>query len=220
MNTTEIINLLSQQHLKNVRAKVDKPSLLLIGSHSSPFLRSVNRLAEQVGIDSHILSYLPPLLGNTRVVIDRETYDGLAELYPENDVDNLYNPGMSCVAEAAYELLFDSVALEGKTVTIVGRGHAVKGLAEKLIALNATVTIAHSYTKDIEKAMRDTDVVVLATPVIEAIPDAKELVLDIGCAMTQDRVAALRYGCQYEAHIGKLTNAILLARVAGVHYEV
>ena len=95
MNTTEIINLLSQQHLKHVKAKVDKPSLLLIGSHSSPFLRSVNRLAQGVGVDSHILSYVPPLLGNTRVVIDHETYPGVVTLPAEADVDNLYNPGTS-----------------------------------------------------------------------------------------------------------------------------
>lgn len=220
MNTTEIINLLSQQHLKNVRAKVDKPSLLLIGSHSSPFLRSVNRLAEQVGIDSHILSYLPPLLGNTRVVIDRETYAGVVPLHPEYDVDNLYNPGMSCVAEAAYELLFDSVALEGKTVTIVGRGHAVKGLAEKLIALNATVTVAHSYTKDLYRAMNGQDVVVLATPVVPAFPLANEMVLDIGGTLPKEMVEQLPPGCQYEGRIGKLTNSILLARAAGVYHEI
>ena len=179
----------------------------------------MNRMAEQAGIDSHILSYFPSLLGRTKMVIDRETYVGEVELCPEQDVDNLYNPGMSCVAEAAYEVLSNCFALDGKVVTIVGRGHAVQGLAEKLIALNATVTIAHSHTEDIGLAMKNTDIVVLATPVVEAIPDAKELVLDIGCAMSPDMVDALRPGCQYESHIGKLTNAILLARVAGVQRE-
>lgn len=219
MNTTEIINLLSQQYIQNIKAKKYKPSLLLIGSHKSPFLWAVNRMAEQAGIYSHILSYLPSLLSRTKVVIDRETYVGEVELCPEQDVDNLYNPGMSCVAEAAYEVLSNCFALDGKVVTIVGRGHAVQGLAEKLIALNATVTIAHSHTEDIGLAMKNTDIVVLATPVIKAIPDAKELVLDIGCAMSPDMVDALRPGCQYESHIGKLTNAILLARVAGVQRE-
>ena len=219
MNTTEIINLLSQQYIQNIKAKKYKPSLLLIGSHKSPFLWAVNRMAEQAGIYSHILSYLPSLLSRTKVVIDRETYVGEVELCPEQDVDNLYNPGMSCVAEAAYEVLSNCFALDGKVVTIVGRGHAVQGLAEKLIALSATVTIAHSHTEDIGLAMKNTDIVVLATPVIKAIPDAKELVLDIGDAMSPDMVDALRPGCQYESHIGKLTNAILLARVAGVQRE-
>lgn len=219
MNTTEIINLLSQQYIQNIKAKEDKPSLLLIGFNKSPFLRSVNRLAQEVGMDAYILSYLPRLIGDCKVVVDRETCDTVTNLPAEADVDNLYNPGLSCVAEAAYEVLSNCFALDGKVVTIVGRGHAVQGLAEKLIALNATVTIAHSHTEDIGLAMKNTDIVVLATPVVKAIPDAKELVLDIGDAMSPDMVDALRPGCQYESHIGKLTNAILLARVAGVQRE-
>lgn len=220
MTTTEIINGLAKQHLNAVAAKSDKPSLLLVGSHSSPFLRSVNRLAQGVGVDSHILSYVPPLLGNTRVVIDHETHPGVTTLPAEADVDNLYNPGTSCVSEAAFEFLFDTVALEGKTVTIVGRGHAVKGLAEKLLGLNATVTVAHSYTKDLYRAMNGQDVVVLATPVVPAFPLANEMVLDIGGTLPKEMVEQLPPGCQYEGRIGKLTNSILLARAAGVYHEI
>lgn len=220
MTTTEIINGLAKQHLNAVAAKSDKPSLLLVGSHSSPFLRSVNRLAQGVGVDSHILSYVPPLLGNTRVVIDHETYPGLTTLPAEADVDNLYNPGTSCVSEAAFELLFNTVALEGKTVTIVGRGHAVKGLAQKLIDLNATVTICHSHTPNLYREMYDRDVVILATPTITEMPWASELVLDIGGALPSKWRRELPQNCQYEDRIGKLTNAILLARVAGVHHGI
>lgn len=220
MTTTEIINLLYNQHLKAVKEKENKPSLLLIGSHKSPFLRAVNRMAEQVGVDSHIRSYLPPLLGDTKVVIDHETYGGVIPLSAEYDIDHMYTPGTSSVAEAAFELLFETVALEGKTVTIVGRGHAVKGLAEKLLGMNTTVTIAHSHTKDLYRAMNGQDVVVLATPVVPAFPLANEMVLDIGGTLPKEMVEQLPPGCQYEGRIGKLTNSILLARAAGVYHEI
>lgn len=215
-----IIKAASQKHLNDVAAKTYTPSLLLVGSHSSPFLRSVNRLAQEAGMDAHILSYLPPLIGDCKVVVDRETCDTVVHLPAEADVDNLYNPGTSCVAEAAYEFLFDMIALEGKTVTIVGRGHAVQGLAEKLLELNATVTVAHSHTKDLYKVMNGQDVVVLATPVVPAFPLANELVLDIGGTLPKEMVDQLPPGCQYEGRIGRLTNSILLARVAGVYHEI
>ena len=152
--------------------------------------------------------------------MDRETCDTVVHLPAEADVDNLFNPGMSCVAEAAYEFLFDMIALEGKTVTIVGRGHAVDGLAEKLLELDATVTVAHSHTKDLYKAMNGQDVVVLATPVVPAFPLANELVLDIGGTLPKEMVDQLPPGCQYMGRIGRLTNSILLARVAGVYHEI
>lgn len=215
-----IVKAAAQSHLNEVATKTYTPSLLLVGSHSSPFLRSVNRLAQEVGMDAHILSYIPPLIGDCKVVVDRETCaTAVTHLPAEADVDNLYNPGTSCVAEAAYEFLFDMVALEGKTVTIVGRGHAVQGLAEKLLELNATVTVAHSHTKDLYKAMNGQDVVILATPVVPAFPLANELVLDIGGTLPKEMIDQLPPGCQYEGRIGRLTNSILLARVAGVYHD-
>lgn len=214
-----IVKAIAQSHLNEVSTKTCTPSLLLVGSNSSPFLRSVNRLAQEVGMDAHILSYLPPLIGGCKVIVDKETCDAVVHIPAEADVDNLYNPGTSCVAEAAYEFLFDMVALEGKTVTIVGRGHAVQGLAKKLLELNATVTVAHSYTKDLYNVMNGQDVVVLATPVVPAFPLANELVLDIGGTLPKEMVDQLPPGCQYEGRIGRLTNSIILARAAGVYHE-
>lgn len=215
----DIVKTAAQRHLDEVAAKTNKPSLFLIGSNSSLFLKSVHRLAQEVGMDSHILSSLPPLIGDCKAVVDRETCDTVTSLPAEADVDNLYNPGTSCVAEAAYEFLFDTVPLEGKTVTIVGRGHAVQGLAEKLLSMNATVTVAHSHTRDLYQVMDGQDVVVLATPVISAFPLANELVLDIGGTLPKEMVYQLPSGCRYEGRIGRLTNSILLARAAGVYHE-
>ena len=93
-----IVKATAQSHLNEVAAKTYTPSLLLVGSHSSPFLRSGNRLAQEVGMDTHILSYLPPLIGEGKVVVDRETGDTVTNLPADADVDNLYNPGISCVA--------------------------------------------------------------------------------------------------------------------------
>lgn len=221
LTTSEIIRVAAQRHMDDVKAVEDKPQLLLVGSSTSPFLRSVERLALETGFDGvQLVQYIPRVSYNWRIVVDKETYNGLYDIRPEQDIDHICTPGTSCVAEAAFEFLFDTVALEGKTVTIVGRGHAVKGLAEKLLGLNATVTVAHSYTKDLYRAMNGQDVVVLATPVVPAFPLANEMVLDIGGTLPKEMVEQLPPGCKYEGRIGKLTNSILLARAAGVYHEI
>ena len=66
--------------------------------------------------------------------------------------------------------------------------------------------------------MYDRDIVVLATPTISDIPQA-DMVIDIGNALTKDIRKELPANCLYVDKIGKLTNAILLARAAGVYRE-
>lgn len=219
MNIMEhIINVSADMYLNEVAGKTHKPSLLLVGSNSSPLLRQALALAQEVGMCAYILSYLPSLIWDCKVVVDRETCDTVTNLPAEADVDNLYNPGTSCVAEATYNLIDDMTDIDGKLITIVGGGHATKGLADKLIKKGAIVTIAHSHTKQLFGAMYGRDIVVLATPTISAIPRA-DMIIDIGNALTKDVRKELPANCLYVDKIGKLTNAILLARAAGVYRE-
>lgn len=221
MTTSNLIKLLSASYLDEAMASNHKSDLLLVGSHSSPFLKAVSKAAATVGIEAYTLSYVPSTLNNCKVVIDHETCGDVYELPAEADVDCLYNPGMSCVSYAAYRFLdnfaelSNPAGLEGKTITVVGRGHAVKGLAEKLVENNATVTVAHSHTKNLAETMYNQDIVVLATPIVMDLPRPKALVLDIGGALNPALVKELPVGCKYEGRIGKLTNAVLLSRVAG-----
>lgn len=219
VDTKRSIKLFSDIYLSTIADKKHKPRLLLIGSYGSPFLRSVNKMAKEVGINSRIMNHLPPVIGNCKVVVDKETCSTVTALPAKADVDRLYNPGTSCVMEAVYCLLHLTMNLKGKNITIVGRGHAVQGLAERLLSENATVTVAHSYTKDLYEAMHDRDIVVLATPTISDVPRAK-LVLDIGGALTQEQIEELPTSGIYEKGIGKLTNAILLSRVAGTWVDI
>lgn len=69
-----------------------------------------------------------------------------------------------CTAEAVMVMLDHyQIPLEGKNVTIVGRSMVVgKPLAMLMMNKNATVTIAHSRTKDLAEACKKADVVVAA----------------------------------------------------------
>lgn len=95
---------------------------------------------------------------------------------PEKDVDCMHPLNLEkifegdltgfspCTPKAAMEiLLFNDVDLEGKNVVVINRSMVVgKPLAMMLLEENATVTICHSRTKNLEEITKRADVVVTA----------------------------------------------------------
>ncbi len=69
-----------------------------------------------------------------------------------------------CTAQAVIEALkYADVELEGKNVTVIGRSLVIgKPVSMLLIKNNATVTVCHTRTKDIEKICRGADILVAA----------------------------------------------------------
>lgn len=189
-----------------------RPGFAIVGDvENSPFLRAVKKKADFFGLkydiypgDSRRCFYYRP------VVYDRETCNP-AILDKVADLDNAQHEGSSCVAEAVYLLLKRLDLIAYKDITIIGRGHAVKGLAEKLINGNATVTVAHSKTKNLLSATECRDVLIYATPTLTSpvFYDSKSLVIDIGnCVPDPDR-----FKCEYVNNIGILTVSVLMSRL-------
>ncbi len=97
-------------------------------------------------------------------------------LSPEKDVDamnpinlaKIFEGDLSgfgpCTAKSALEiLLFNKIDLEGKNVVVINRSMVLgKPLAMMLLNQNATVTICHSRTKNLEELTNKADVVVTA----------------------------------------------------------
>lgn len=96
------------------------------------------------------------------VIIDTETYRLNVDMQRWQDVDCVYHSGLSSCAEAVLDTLGD---VSGKHVCVVGRGHAVQGLAEALLENDATVTICHSKTQELQFVCFKADVLVVAAPV-------------------------------------------------------
>lgn len=187
--------------------------LLLLGSERSMFLRAIKRKADTLGIPCDIVSRTIVPYGDA-IVVDDETYPYNMSMVPALDIDCSRNEGVSSVSQGVFALLLAADLVSGKNITIVGRGHAVKGLAQILIDNHATVTVAHSKTKRLLHATAGQDVVIYATPNVtqDISYNTKELVIDLGNAVPHPD----RLSCPYVNHIGKLTVSILLNRFARV----
>jgi methylenetetrahydrofolate dehydrogenase (NADP+) / methenyltetrahydrofolate cyclohydrolase len=94
---------------------------------------------------------------------------------PEKDVDGLgYDSqgrlfagkphAVSCTPKGVMRILdFYNIKCEGKSAVVVGRSEIVgKPMAQLLLAANATVTICHSKTPDVNAVTKNADIVVVA----------------------------------------------------------
>lgn len=99
----------------------------------------------------------------------------LRAIDPDKDVDGFHamnagrlmngEPGfVACTPKGVMRLLeVSGVELDGKNAVVVGRSNIVgKPMALLLLQKNCTVTIAHSYTKDLTAVTRSADILVVA----------------------------------------------------------
>lgn len=159
---------------------------------SNVYIRNKQRACEEVGIESvtikvsdpddlkaHILSNvdncdammlqlpLPEGYGDEQYYIDL--------IPPEKDADCLTSQRLGelflgsaefapCTAQGIMDLLdINDIEVEGKHVVIVGRSNIVgKPIAHLMLEANATVTVCHSRTKNLEEFTRSADILVVA----------------------------------------------------------
>jgi hypothetical protein len=216
------MNYIVQHLLEEIDSKTQallplNGNLVLLGDLESQFLKSVRKKAERFGINciGRIENPAGIVVDIETAKIDREFMEGFNRS-PFNIDGPLLN-GMTSVSQAAYMILDDQGLIRGKNVTIVGRGNAVTGLAEMLIKNDATVTVAHSKTKDVFGAIDGCDVAVYATPSISIHekPHVNDMVIDVGGVWSSDRYTE----CQYIDRIGPLTISVLLNRLARVNVK-
>ena len=98
-----------------------------------------------------------------RLIKDEKDVDGFSagNLFAIRDNDEKMIP---CTVKGILKLLeYYKINVEGKNVVVIGRSNIVgRPLADALINRNATVTLCHSKTKDLEKHTKRADIVVAA----------------------------------------------------------
>ena len=132
------------------------------------FLKEFDRINKEETIDGILL--LRPLPKH----IDEKEVE--RRINPRKDVDGISPYNMAkvyagekdgfapCTAEAVIEMLdFAGIDLTGKRVTVIGRSLVIgKPVAQLLIGRNATVTVCHTRTRDIEARCAEADVLIAA----------------------------------------------------------
>lgn len=163
----------------------------------------------------------------------------LFSIHPEKDVDGFhpYNIGKMVIGEATFlpctpkgimhilsELGYDD--LSGKQAIVIGRSNIVgKPIAQLLLNKNATVTIAHSKTQDIEKKAQQADIVIAAVGVPKLVKanwlKQGAVVIDVGVNRGSDGklcgdvdfddcFAKVKYITPVPKGVGPMTIAMLL----------
>ena len=98
-----------------------------------------------------------------RSIADAKDVDGFSEknLFAIRDNNEQIIP---CTVKGILELFkYYKIPLEGKNIVVIGRSNIVgRPLADALINRNATVTLCHSKTKDLEKHTKRADIVISA----------------------------------------------------------
>jgi methylenetetrahydrofolate dehydrogenase (NADP+)/methenyltetrahydrofolate cyclohydrolase len=184
--TTEEVGMRSIHH--GLEAAIKEEELLDL----------VRELGEDDDVDGILVQLpLPAHLDSDAVV---------QTLNPQKDVDGLtpYNAGLlahgtpglvPCTPAGVMELLaHEGVELEGTEAVVVGRSKLVGvPVARLLLQANATVTICHSRTRDLDATCRKADVLVAAVGVPrllgkEAVKPGA-VVIDVGMNRLEDGLA-------------------------------
>ena len=115
-----------------------------------------------------------------------------------------------CTPQAVMEILdYYGIDLTGKKVTVVGRSMVVgKPVAMLLLSKNATVTICHTRTKNLEEECKTADIIVACAGVPKMITkdfvSNGQIVIDVGIHVVDDKLCG---DVDYE-NVAELTEAI------------
>lgn len=148
----------------------------------------------------------------------------------ENVLAGVPDAAAPCTAEAVMALIKHcQIETKGKKVTVVGRSLVIgKPVALLLTTANATVTVCHTKTVNIEEECRNADIIVaccgVAKMITEKFVKPGQIVIDVG--MNVDEEGKLCGDADYEkvseiveavtpvpGGVGSITTAILLKHV-------
>ena len=193
-----------------------KETLGLYGPEDSKYLRLVERWAAEIGVKTAWVA--GPTPGCAAYVADTEAGWPMWDLPREEDVDCIQHLGLSCCAAGFLpdiKVILRNIFYPHGRLCIIGRGHAVQGLAEAVTADGHVVDQCSSAALDMECRVAKANIVVnsareVQAEVLEAI-NCNILVFDVSGGMDKLRGKTWNYIPPWE--IGAWNIAELLRRV-------
>jgi methylenetetrahydrofolate dehydrogenase (NADP+)/methenyltetrahydrofolate cyclohydrolase len=180
-NLKESIRYIEQKKIfaEKIGAKVDH---IKLSSNTSlgELLNEIDKLNKKKSVSGIIVQL--PLPNHLSV------YPIVRSISPAKDVDGLnpLSPFTPATARGIVSLLdFYKIQISGKQIVVVGRSNLVgKPTALSLLARNATVTIAHSKTKNLKQITKQADILIVAIGKSQFINEKYvkkgQVVIDVG----------------------------------------
>lgn len=149
---------------------------------------NINGILVQLPLPSHIdktavISHIPPI----------KDVDGLTDENVSSLVQNK-DGIVSCTPQGVYDLMnYYGINVEGKNVVIIGRSILVgKPLALLLLNKNATVTMCHSKTNNLQDITKNADIIVSAVGkpnlITKDMVNENSIIIDVGINRIEDKV--------------------------------
>ena len=147
---------------------IESEIILLPETTSSRELETlIEKLNNDSGVDGILVQLpLPSHLDSDSILLKVDPRKDVDGFHPVN-IGMLWNhtaPVAPCTPAGIMELLkYYQIEISGKNAVIVGRSRIVgKPIAALLLKENATVTIAHSKTKNLKKVCKEADILIAA----------------------------------------------------------
>lgn len=188
-------NQASRTYVRNKQKRTEEAGMksVLIELPETVSEEKVLEVVEELNTDDTIhgiLVQLPlPKHISEEKVIDTISYDKDVDGFHPVNVGNLFigkDSFVPCTPAGIIELIKSTgTQIEGKRAVVIGRSNIVgKPVAQLLLNENATVTIAHSRTKNLPEVAKEADILVVATGLAKFVkkeyikPSA--IVIDVG----------------------------------------
>lgn len=165
-------------------------------------INTIERLNEDKSVTGILCQLpLPPHIDEEKV-INAISYKKDADCFHPYNVGRLFigNPVVEpCTPKGVIKMLeYYNIELSGKRAVVIGRSNIVgKPASIMLLQKNATVTICHSKTKNIEEITKDADIIVIAVgkPHFLKADMVKEgcVVVDVGIHRVEDKTLEKGY---------------------------
>ncbi|HHH7135640.1 TPA: bifunctional methylenetetrahydrofolate dehydrogenase/methenyltetrahydrofolate cyclohydrolase FolD [Listeria innocua] len=188
-------NQASRTYVRNKQKRTEEAGMksVLIELPETVTEEKLLKVVEELNEDNTIhgiLVQLPlPKHISEEKVIDAISFDKDVDGFHPVNVGNLFigkDSFVPCTPAGIIELIKSTgIQIEGKRAVVIGRSNIVgKPVAQLLLNVNATVTIAHSRTKDLPQVAKEADILVVATGLAKFVkkeyikPGA--IVIDVG----------------------------------------
>lgn len=184
-------DLASSVYVRNKERAAEKVGIetdtrkLPLGINQDKLIRIIKSLNEDKSVNGILVQLPLPEHIDTNAVLDA--------IDPLKDVDGFHESNMGrlwtgrsrlvpCTPAGIMDLLKD-FDLAGRYALVVGRSNIVgKPIAQMLLDADATVTLAHSKTENLDDLLDHADIVIAAVGIPEFITHCKEdaIVIDVG----------------------------------------